>query len=72
MCPDCGANHNREFNAACNIEEFGLKALSSERGEVKSVEKPTMDDRPSDLKSSVSKKQKKMRIIVSEAAKSLA
>ena len=72
MCPDCGANHNRDFNAACNIKEFGLKALSSERGEVKSVEKPTMDDRPSDLKSSVSKKQKKMRIIVSEAAKSLA
>ena len=58
-CHQCGAHHDRDLNAAINIKEFGLKALSSERGEVKSVETPTMDDRALHLKSSVSAKQKK-------------
>ena len=72
-CPDCGMLHDRDYNAACNIKEFGLKALLTERGKVKPVDCPLVDDRPRVLKSNGRKKQKKRGgITISEAAKSLA
>ena len=58
-CSECGSHHDRDFNAACNIKEFGLKALPSERGKVKPVDCPTVDDRPRVLKSRGRKKQEK-------------
>ena len=71
-CSECGAHHDRDFNAACNIKEFGLKALPTERGKVKPVDCPFVDDRPRVLKSNGRKKQEKRGGIgISEAAKSL-
>ena len=71
-CPNCGMVHDRDYNAACNIKEFGLKALPTERGEVKPVDCPLVDDRPCVLKSNGRKKQEKRGgITISEAAKSL-
>ena len=61
-----------------DIKKIGLrKTLPTERGEVKPVEKPTMDDRPvrQDLKSSAPVKQEKYRdksLCRHEATESLA
>ena len=54
-----------DFNAACNIKEFGLKALPTERGKVKPVDCPMVDDRPRVLKSRGRKKQEKEEVLVS-------
>lgn len=71
-CLECGTRHERDYNAACNIKEFGLKALSTERGEVKPVDCPLVDDRRNVLKSNGSVKQEKRGAMRPEAAKSLA
>ena len=44
-CPVCHTRHDRDWNAALNLESFGLKALARDAGEVKPPEMPNVDDR---------------------------
>ena len=43
-CPICHTRHDRDRNAALNLESFGLKALARDAGEVKPPEMPNVDE----------------------------
>jgi len=59
ICPHCGEVISRDYNAALNILDEGMRIIGCSTPEYKLVENPTMDDRLSNegLKSSGSVKQ---------------
>jgi predicted Zn-ribbon and HTH transcriptional regulator len=45
LCPICGRNHNRDYNASVNIKNEGQKILGQRLPEVTLVDYPLMDDK---------------------------
>jgi len=46
VCPDCGSVIDRDYNAACNIKDEGIRILvGSSTTELTLVENSTMDDK---------------------------
>ena len=62
-CECCGTCHDRDYNASVNIKSFGIKALPSDRREVKPADCPPVDERRSSntLRSSDRLNQEKFR-----------
>lgn len=60
VCPNCGEVIDRDYNAACNIKDDGLRIIGLSSAEFTLVDCPTMDDkREISLKSSDRLKQER-------------